>query len=117
MSKKYSELEKRKTEFENLGIFSESLMQTIPTFSRQIGEIHEKLSARRKNLKKENSGQDTTLQELVKSIQENTQVELQKQSSTLVSLLSYMQQKVEGGLPPALVAGQVGTENVEKQQE
>jgi len=65
-----------------LGVFSDKLIQSVPTFTAHVTEITEKLSEHVNVLKQESTQRDS-IKALLAEFQENTQRELRKQSELI----------------------------------
>jgi len=88
----FNELDRKRVNFENLGVFSDKLSQSVPTFTAQVTEIGEKLSGHINFLNEEATQRDN-IRALIADLQQNTQNELRKQSELISSIASYLQPK------------------------
>jgi len=79
---RFEELDRKRANFDNLGVFSDKLIQSVPTFTAHVTEISEKLSEHVNVLKQESTQRDS-IKALLAEFQENTQRELRKQSELI----------------------------------
>eukprot|EP01123_Difflugia_compressa_P015934 TRINITY_DN934_c0_g1_i4.p1 TRINITY_DN934_c0_g1~~TRINITY_DN934_c0_g1_i4.p1 ORF type:complete len:285 (+),score=73.51 TRINITY_DN934_c0_g1_i4:281-1135(+) len=90
LQQRYQELDKKRQQFENLGVFSGALMETVPIFTQKAVEIDKKLSSHVTQQTEDTTTQSPSLIELKKQIQ----LELQNQTTYLESVLSSLKMNV-----------------------
>jgi len=86
----FTELDKKRANFENLGLFSDKLIQSVPMFTESVTEIAEKLTEHVAFLKKESTQRDS-IRDILAELQKNTKNELQKQSQLIESVVASLQ--------------------------
>uniref|UniRef100_A0A6B2L2X2 Uncharacterized protein n=1 Tax=Arcella intermedia TaxID=1963864 RepID=A0A6B2L2X2_9EUKA len=89
---KYIELDKSRATFDNLGVFSDSLVQTVPTFQTGISGVHQVLSEHAGLLSSE-ARKAKDLIEIITEMNEATKVDIQKQDLVLASLMASLKAK------------------------
>jgi len=101
---RFEELDRRRAHFDNLSVFSDKLMQSVPTFTAHASDIAEKLSEHVNFLKQESTQRDS-IKALLAEFQENTQRELRKQSE-LIELVVNSQLKLQPDSPRDISTGE-----------
>eukprot|EP01123_Difflugia_compressa_P008202 TRINITY_DN2391_c3_g1_i1.p1 TRINITY_DN2391_c3_g1~~TRINITY_DN2391_c3_g1_i1.p1 ORF type:complete len:507 (+),score=104.06 TRINITY_DN2391_c3_g1_i1:79-1521(+) len=86
LQNRFVELEKKRTDFENLSAFSQKLVQTVPSFTENVTNITKHINEHAVNL---NHGDaNSSIQQFLEQFRQFTQEEFRKQSAYVESIVS-----------------------------
>eukprot|EP01125_Pyxidicula_operculata_P014114 TRINITY_DN468_c0_g2_i1.p1 TRINITY_DN468_c0_g2~~TRINITY_DN468_c0_g2_i1.p1 ORF type:complete len:612 (+),score=231.75 TRINITY_DN468_c0_g2_i1:2522-4357(+) len=98
VSQKFAELDKKKQDFENLGLFSDKLIQSVPTFEAKVDELSSKLSSVSFTSSSDGhvsaavgGGRDNELHTKIDSFRSSWESESAQQNNSLKSLLAVLE--------------------------